>query len=173
MTLGRAGQPWVEPADPSSPTYLHTKVKAFNAIANHFLPMWLQHRQHESSTGVKSCFLLPIPGWAVKTYHCTRHAGYCSTIDTPSRHNTTTIVSWDFWGTALSIPRQPPSPTSRPGLDQSPVNKRTMPTRPLATRPRVFHCPIPNVTMVPRGWPAIPRARRYSNPHKRPSNLHL
>jgi hypothetical protein len=40
-------------------------------------------------------FLLPIPGWAVKIYHCTHHAGYCSIIDAPSRHNTTTVISWD------------------------------------------------------------------------------
>jgi hypothetical protein len=71
-----------------------------------------------------------------------------------------TIVSRDFWGPALSIPRRPPSATSRPGLD-----KRTMHARPLATGPRVFHRPIPNVTMVPQGWSAIPEARRYSNPH--------
>jgi hypothetical protein len=77
----RLRRPWVEPAGTSSPTYLQTKVKAFNAIANHFLPTWLQHRQHGSSTGVKSCFLLPIPGWAAKTCHYTHHAGYCSTID--------------------------------------------------------------------------------------------
>jgi hypothetical protein len=75
-TLGRDGRP-------ASPTNSHTKVKAFNATANHFLPPWLQRRQHGSSTSVKSHFLLPILGWAVKTYHCTRHAGHCSTTDPP------------------------------------------------------------------------------------------
>jgi hypothetical protein len=34
-TLGRAGQP-------ASLTNSKTKVKAFNAITNHFLPPWLQ-----------------------------------------------------------------------------------------------------------------------------------
>jgi hypothetical protein len=29
--------------------------------------------RHGSSTGVKSHFLLPIPGWEVKTCHCTDH----------------------------------------------------------------------------------------------------
>jgi hypothetical protein len=75
-TLDRAGRP-------ASPTDFQTKVKAFNAIANHFLPPWLQHRQHESSTSVKSHFLLSIPRWAVKTCHYTRHARYCSTTDPP------------------------------------------------------------------------------------------
>jgi hypothetical protein len=108
-TMGRSGRPWIEPAGTSSPTCLQTKVKAFNANANHFLPTWLQHCQHGSSTSVKSRFLPPIPGWAVKTCHCTHHAGYCSAIDAPSRHKTTTVTSRDFWGPALSIPRRPPS----------------------------------------------------------------
>jgi hypothetical protein len=76
MTLGQAGRP-------ASPTDFQTKVKAFNATANHFLPPWLQRLQHGSSTSVKSHFLLLIPGWAVKTYHCTRHDGYCSATDPP------------------------------------------------------------------------------------------
>jgi hypothetical protein len=75
-TLGRAGRP-------ASPTDFRTKVKAFNATTNNFLPPWLQHHQHGSNTSVKSHFLLPILGWAVKTYHCTRHARYCSAIDPP------------------------------------------------------------------------------------------
>jgi hypothetical protein len=91
--MGRSGRPWVEPAGTSSPTYLQTKVKAFNATADHFLPTWLHHRQHGSSTSVKSRFLPPIPGWAVKTCHYTHHAGYCSAIDAPSRHKTTTVTS--------------------------------------------------------------------------------
>jgi hypothetical protein len=40
-----------------------------------------------------------------------------------------------------------------------------MPARPLATGLRVFHRPIPDATMILRGWPAIPGARRYSNLH--------
>jgi hypothetical protein len=96
----RLARPWVDPVNPGSsrqalphPTYLQTKVKPFNATANHFLPTWLQHRQHGISTSVKSRFLPPIPGWAVKTCHCTHHAGYCSAIDAPSRHKTTTVTS--------------------------------------------------------------------------------
>jgi hypothetical protein len=76
-TLGRAGRP-------ASLTNSQTKVKAFNATANHFLPSWLQRCQHESSAIVKSHFLLPIPGWAVKTCHCTRHTRHCPATD-PSR----------------------------------------------------------------------------------------
>jgi hypothetical protein len=45
---------------------------------------------------------------AAKTCHYTHHVEYCSTIDAPSRHKTTTVISRDFWGPALSIPRRPP-----------------------------------------------------------------
>jgi hypothetical protein len=75
-TLGRAGRP-------ASLTNSQTKVKAFNATANHFLPLWLQRYLHGGSTSVKSHFLLPIPEWAVKTCHCIRHVGYCSATNPP------------------------------------------------------------------------------------------
>jgi hypothetical protein len=73
-TLGRADRS-------TSLTNSQTKVKAFNATANHFLPLWLQRYQHGSSTSVKSHFLLPIPEWTVKTCHYTRQAGHCSATD--------------------------------------------------------------------------------------------
>jgi hypothetical protein len=36
-----------------------------------------------SSTGVKSYFLLPIPGWVVKTCHCTHHTVHYFATDHP------------------------------------------------------------------------------------------
>jgi hypothetical protein len=36
-----------------------------------------------SSTGVKSYFLLPIPGWEVKTYHCMHHTAHYFATDHP------------------------------------------------------------------------------------------
>jgi hypothetical protein len=39
--------------------------------------------RHGSSTGVKSYFLLPIPGWEVKTCHCTHHAMHYFATDHP------------------------------------------------------------------------------------------
>jgi hypothetical protein len=118
MTLGRAGRP-------ASPTNSQTKVKAFNAIANHFLPPWLQHHQHGSSTSVKSHFLLPILGWAVKTCHCTRHAGHCSTTDPP--RDKTRRVSYPEIPGARPYPSHVDPP--QPGLDQPPVNKGARPAR--------------------------------------------
>jgi hypothetical protein len=57
----------------------------------------------------------------VKTCHCTHHAGYRSTIDAPSRHNTTSVISRDSWGPALSIPRRPPQLR----LDPPSTNRRS------------------------------------------------
>jgi hypothetical protein len=39
--------------------------------------------QRGSSTSVKSYFLLPIPGWEVKTYHCTHHTVHYFATDHP------------------------------------------------------------------------------------------
>jgi hypothetical protein len=39
--------------------------------------------RHGSSTGVKSHFLPPIPGWEVKTYHCTHHTVHYFSTDHP------------------------------------------------------------------------------------------
>jgi hypothetical protein len=39
--------------------------------------------QHGSRTSVKSHFLLHIPGWAVKTCHCTHHTEHYSATDHP------------------------------------------------------------------------------------------
>jgi hypothetical protein len=50
MTLGRAGRP-------TALTNSKTKVRVFNATANHFLPSWLSNNRHGSSTSVKSHFL--------------------------------------------------------------------------------------------------------------------
>jgi hypothetical protein len=41
------------------------------------------NNQHGGSTGVQSHFLLPIPGWAVKTCHYTRHTMHYSTTNHP------------------------------------------------------------------------------------------
>jgi hypothetical protein len=116
--LGRAGQP-------ASLTNSQTKVKAFNATANHFLPPWLQRGQHRSSTSVKSHFLLPIPGWVVKTCHCTRHTRHCSTTD-PSRGKIRRVSYLE-----ISEARPYPFPVDppRPGLDQPSVNKGARPAR--------------------------------------------
>jgi hypothetical protein len=46
-------------------------------------PHGYSNNRHGGSTDVKSHFLLPIPGWAVKTCHCTRHTMHYSTTDHP------------------------------------------------------------------------------------------
>jgi hypothetical protein len=118
MTLGRDGRP-------ASPTNSQTNVKAFNATANHFLPPWLQRRQHGSSTSVKSHFLLQILGWAVKTCHCTRHVMHCSTTDPPRRGSRRVSYPEIPGARPYPFPVDPP----RLSLDQPPVNKEARPAR--------------------------------------------
>jgi hypothetical protein len=46
-------------------------------------PHGYSNNRHGGSTGVKSHFLLPIPGWEVKTYRCTRHTMHYFATDHP------------------------------------------------------------------------------------------
>jgi hypothetical protein len=117
-TLGQAGRP-------ASLTNSQTKVKAFNATTNHFLPLWLQRHQHGSSTSVKSYFLLPIPGWVVKTCHCTRHVGHCYATDPPRGESRRASYPEISRARPYPFPVDPP----RPGLDQPSLNKEARPTR--------------------------------------------
>jgi hypothetical protein len=98
--------------------------------------------QHGSSTGVKSHFLLPIPGWAVKTCHCTRHTGHYSATDHPRG-----IIRQVPY---LAIPGTRPYPfivdPPRPGLDQPPVKQESKAC--MLQDPESFHRLILYVTMV-------------------------
>jgi hypothetical protein len=98
--------------------------------------------QHGSSTGVKSHFLLPILGWAVKTCHYTRHAGHYSTTDHP--RGRIRRVSYP------KISRTRPYPFTvdppRPDLDQPPVKQGSKACMP--QDPESFHRLILYVTMV-------------------------
>jgi hypothetical protein len=117
-TLGRAGRA-------ASLTNSQTKVKAFNATTNHFLPPWLQRYQHGGSTSVKSHFLLPILEWAVKTCHCIRHVEYCSATDPPRGRIRQVSYPENPRARPYPFPVDPP----RSGLDQPSVNKEARPTR--------------------------------------------
>jgi hypothetical protein len=121
----RLVRPWVEPVDPPHSPTLRQKSNHLMQTANHFLPPWLQRYQHGSSTNVKSYFLLPILGWAVKTCHCTCHAEHCSTTD-PLRGEIRR-VSYPEIPEARSYPFSIDPP--RPRLDQPPVNKEARPAR--------------------------------------------
>jgi hypothetical protein len=84
-------------------------------------PYGYNSNRHGSSTSVKSHFLLPIPGWAVKTRHCTRHTGHCSTTDPP--RGIIRRVSYP------EIPGTRPYPFTvdppRPVLDPASTNRRS------------------------------------------------
>jgi hypothetical protein len=114
---------------------------------------------HGSSTSVKSHFLLPIPGWAVKTCHCTRHAEHYSATD-PPRGRIRRV-------TYPKIPGTRPYPFSvdppRPVLDLASTNHQSTRKQGLhATRSGGFSPSHPLRHHGVRRWPAILGARRYS-----------
>jgi hypothetical protein len=108
-------------------------------------PHGYNDNQHGSSTSVKSHFLLPIPGWAVKTCHCTRHAEHYSATD-PLEAEYDEYHTPKFPGLGLihspSIHLDPSSTRSRPTAGQQ-RSKTCMPQDPGA-----FHRLILYVTMM-------------------------
>jgi hypothetical protein len=127
-------------------------------------PHGYSDNQHGSSTSVKSHFLLPIPEWAVKTYHCTRHAGYCSVTD-PPRGRIQRVSYPEIPGARpYPFPVDPP----RSGLDQPPVNKEA---RPACHRIRGLFTVSSSTSPFVRGWPAILGARRYNGFHNARQNF--
>jgi hypothetical protein len=128
-------------------------------------PHGYSNDQHGSSTTVKSYFLLPIPGWAVKTYHYTRHAEHYSSTDPPRGRIRRVPYPAILRTRPYPFTIDPP----RPGLDQPPVKTRMQGLH--DTGPRVFSLSHPLRHQGVRGWPAILRARRYSSLHSDQQNF--
>jgi hypothetical protein len=127
-------------------------------------PHGYSNNQHGGSTSVKSHFLLPILGWAVKTYHCARHAEHYSATNPP--RGRIRRVSYP------EIPRTRPYPFPvgplQPVLDQLPVNKEA---RPACHRIWSLFTISSSRYHGVRGWPAILGARRYSGLHNALQNF--
>jgi hypothetical protein len=79
----RLARPWIGPVDPPHSPTLRQNSEHLMQLPTTSYPHGYSGNQHESSTSVKSHFLLPIPGWAVKTCHSTRHTGHYSATDHP------------------------------------------------------------------------------------------
>jgi hypothetical protein len=77
----RLARPRVKPVDPPHSPTLRQKSKHLMQPPTTSYPHGYNNNQHGSSTNVKTHFLPPIPEWAVKTCHCTRHTGHYSTTD--------------------------------------------------------------------------------------------
>jgi hypothetical protein len=124
-------------------------------------PYGYSGNQHGSSTNVKSHFLLPILGWAVKTYHCTRHVIHSSTTYHPR-------------GRIRRVP-YPAIPGTRPYpfiVDPASTNHRsTKKQGSHATGSGVFSPSHPLRHHGVRGWPAILGACRYSDFHSARQNF--
>jgi hypothetical protein len=81
-----------------------------------------------NSTGVKSHFLPPIPGWEVKTYHYTHHTTHCFATDHPQGR-----IRQGPYPTISGIQPYPPvlDPSltrPRPSLDLPLVSREERPT---------------------------------------------
>jgi hypothetical protein len=138
----RLARPWVEPVDPPHSLTLRQKSKHLMQLPTTSYPYGYNGNQHGSSTSVKSHFLLPIPGWAVKTCHCTHHAKHYSATDHPQGR--IRRVSYP------EIPRTWPYPFTidppRPGLDQLSVKQGSKAC--MSQDSESFHRLILYVTMV-------------------------
>jgi hypothetical protein len=116
--------------------------------------------QRGSSTGVKSYFLLLIPGWEGKTCHYTHHiAHYFATYHPRGR------IRQGPYPTILRIRPYPPCP--RPGLDPASAYYRSAGRKGRrGTELGVFSPSHPLHHHGVQGWLAIPEARRYTHLHK-------
>jgi hypothetical protein len=124
--------------------------------------------RHGSSTGVKSHFLLPIPGWEVKTCHYTHHTVHYFATDHPRGRIRQ--------GPYPAIPGTRPYPLTidppQPVLDPSSTHRRS--TRKKGRHnigPEVFSPSHPLRHHGVQGWPAILGARRYSHLHRDRQNF--
>jgi hypothetical protein len=161
MTLGQADRP------PHSPT-LRQKSNHLMQPPTTSYPHGYSDNQHGSSTSVKSHFLLPIPGWPVKTYHCTRYAEHYSAIDPPRGRIRRVSYPEILGARSYPFPVDPP----RPVLDPASTNHRSTKKQGLhATGSKGFSPSHPLRHHGVQGWPAILGARRYSGFHNARQNF--
>jgi hypothetical protein len=119
--------------------------------------------RHGSSAGVKSHFLLPIPGWEVKTCHYTHHTMHYSPLITLEG-------GYDKDRTPRSRGLgliHPSSTRPRPSLDPASTHHRSTKKKGrCGTGLGVFSPSRPLRHHGVRRWPAILGARRYSHLHR-------
>jgi hypothetical protein len=105
-----------------------------------------------SSVGASSYFLLPIPGWEVKTCHYAHHTAHCFATNHPRGR-----IQQGPYPTISGIRPYPP------GLDPASTQRRSAGRKGRrGTGLRVFSPSRPRRHHGFQRWPAIPRARRYS-----------
>jgi hypothetical protein len=76
-------RPWVGPLDPPYSPTLRQKSEHLMRLPTTAYHHGYSSNWRGSSVGVKSHFLLPIPGWEVKTCHYTHHTVHYFAIDHP------------------------------------------------------------------------------------------
>jgi hypothetical protein len=71
------------PLDPSYSPTLRQKSEHLMRLPTTSYHHGYSYDRHGSNAGVRSHFLLPIPGWEVKTFHYTHHTTHCFATDHP------------------------------------------------------------------------------------------
>jgi hypothetical protein len=79
----RLARPWVGPLDPPYSPTLRQKSEHLMRLPTTSYRHGYSSNRRGSSAGVKSHFLPPIPGWEVKTCHCTHHTAHYFATDNP------------------------------------------------------------------------------------------
>jgi hypothetical protein len=118
-----------------------------------------------NSTGVKSHFLPPIPGWEVKTCHYTHHTAHCFATDHPRGRIRQGSYPHDLRDSALSA-------RPRPSLDPASTYHRSAGRKGRrSTGLEIFSPSRPLRHHGVRGWSAIPGARHYNHLYRDRQNF--
>jgi hypothetical protein len=157
----RLACPRVGPLDPPCSPTLRQKSEHLIWLPTTSYHHGYSSNQRGSSTGVKSYLLLPIPGWEVKTCHCTHHTvHYFATDQLRGR------IRQGLYPTISGI--RPYPPILDPALTYH-WSARRKSRR--GTGLGVFSPYRPLRHHGVQGWPAIPGARRYSHLHRDRQNF--
>jgi hypothetical protein len=147
----RLARPGVRPLDPPYLPTLRQKLEHLMRLPTTSYPYGYNNNRHGGSTGVKSYFLLPIPGWEVKTYHCTHHTMHYFATDHPRgrirQGPYPTILGTRPYPLTVDPPRPVLDPTSTPPRPTAGQQGRKAD---VTQDPEFFHHLILYVTMVSR-----------------------
>jgi hypothetical protein len=170
--LSVLARPRVGPLDPPYSPTLRQKSEYLMRLPTTFYHHGYNSNRCESSASVKSHFLLPIPGWEMKTCHYTHHTVHCFATDHPRgriRQGPYPTIS----GTRPYPPiLDPSSARPRPGLDPASTHRRSTGKKDRRDTGLGVFSPSHSLRHHGvQGWPTIPGACRYSHLHRDRQNF--
>jgi hypothetical protein len=166
-TIGnlRLARPRVDSLDLSYSPTLRQKSEHLMRLPTTFYRHGYSRDRRGSNAGVSSHFLLPIPGWEVKTCHYTHLTAHCFATDHPRGR-----IRQGLYPTISGIRPYPPSldPASTQPRRPPPISREERPTWHRTQGLSLSHTRRHHGV---RGWSAIPEARRYSYLHRDRQNF--